>query len=320
MTAAPHIPVLRDRVVEIFRDAPDGVIVDATLGAGGHARAIAQARRSPGEARAMTVVGIDRDPAALESARASWDELDDVTLHAVQARFDELEVVLENLDVGAVAGVLFDLGVSSMQLDAADRGFAYRYDGPLDMRMDPSLPMSADDLVNASKPSELLRVLQIFGQERFAARIVRAIVDARPITSTGRLADVVRLAIPAAARRTGGHPATRTFQALRIAVNGELESIERALPLALDRLVVGGVCAVVSYHSLEDRIVAHAFAEATRGCVCPPDMPVCGCGRTPWAEYLTRRGVVPSEEEVARNPRARSARLRAVRRIAGSAR
>ncbi|MEX2324661.1 MAG: 16S rRNA (cytosine(1402)-N(4))-methyltransferase RsmH, partial [Nitriliruptoraceae bacterium] len=216
-----------------------------------------------------------------------------------------------------VAGILLDLGLSSMQLDAPLRGFSYRYEAPLDMRMDPDRAMSAADLVNDAPQHELARIIRTYGEERFADRIARAIVGQRPVMTTTQLADIVRAAIPAAARRTGGHPATRTFQALRIAVNHELDVLDDVLPQAIDIVVPGGVVAALSYHSLEDRRVKHAFSQAAQGCICPPTMPVCGCGRAPLVEEIIRKVVQPCDDEIAENPRARSARLRAVRRVAG---
>jgi 16S rRNA (cytosine1402-N4)-methyltransferase len=211
--------------------------------------------------------------------------------------------------------VFLDLGISSMHVDRAERGFSYRQPGPLDMRMDPSSTTTAADLVNDLEVRELARILRRYGDERFADRIARAIVAARPLTSTTELAEVVRDAIPQAARRTGGHPATRTFQALRIAVNAELEALEAILPTAIERLAPGGVFAVLSYHSLEDRLVKRAFADAATGCICPPGLPVCACGHTPAVEHVVRRPERPDEDELATNPRASAARLRAVRRL-----
>ncbi|MFA9428944.1 16S rRNA (cytosine(1402)-N(4))-methyltransferase RsmH [Egicoccus sp. AB-alg2] len=311
---APHVPVLLDRVVALFADAPDGVYVDGTLGAAGHAAAVLQARADRyGHA---TLVGLDRDPHALALARAHLAEVGGaVEVHLVRTRFDGIAEVLDDLGIDRVAGVFLDLGISSMHVDEAERGFSYRQDGPLDMRMDPDLPRTAADLVNDLDARELARILRRYGDERFADRIARAVVAARPLSRTVELAEVVRNAIPAAARRTGGHPATRTFQALRIAVNGELDALEQILPVALDRLAVGGVFAVLSYHSLEDRAVKRAFADAATGCVCPPGLPVCACGRTPQVEHLIRRPERPSPDEAAANPRATAARLRVVRRL-----
>jgi 16S rRNA (cytosine1402-N4)-methyltransferase len=315
-SAAPHDPVLLDRVVELLAAAPDGVVVDATLGAGGHAHAVIEARLERyGQAH---LVGLDRDPSALELAgRRLEHHLDDpaVTLTLVRTRFDGLPRVLDELGIEQVAGGLFDLGISSMHVDQADRGFSYRHEGPLDMRMDPTQPTTAAELVNGLSAGELARLLRTLADERFADRIARAIVAARPLTTTTQLAEVVRDAIPAAARRRGGHPATRTFQALRIAVNDELEALEAVLPVAIERLAPGGVLVALSYHSLEDRLVKHAFAAAARGCVCPPGLPVCACGRTPSVEPLVRKAERPTEDEIAVNRRASAARLRAVRRL-----
>jgi len=317
--ATPHVPVLLETVTELL-ERPDGVVVDVTLGAGGHAAAIA-ARRLQLWGRA-DLLGIDRDESALALARERLQrELDDprVRVRLVHARADELARVLDDEGIDRVAGVLMDLGVSSMHLDRAERGFSYRTDGPLDMRMDPSRGTTAGDLVNDLDAPELARLIARHGEERFARRIADAIVAARPLTGTVRLAEVVRDAIPAATRRTGGHPATRTFQALRIAVNDELASLAATLPVAIDRLTDDGVLVVMSYHSLEDRIVKRAFADAATGCVCPPRLPACACGRTARVAHVVRRPIVADEAERARNPRSASVRLRAVRRLAVAA-
>ena len=317
--ATPHVPVLRETVTELL-ERPDGVVVDVTLGAGGHAAAIA-ARRLQLWGRA-DLLGIDRDESALALARERLQrELDDprVRVRLVHARADELARVLDDEGIDRVAGVLMDLGVSSMHLDRAERGFSYRTDGPLDMRMDPSCGTTAGDLVNDLDAPELARLIARYGEERFARRIADAIVAARPLTGTVRLSEVVRDAIPAATRRTGGHPATRTFQALRIAVNDELASLAATLPVAIDRLTDDGVLVVMSYHSLEDRIVKRAFADAATGCVCPPRLPACACGRTARVAHVVRRPIVADEAERARNPRSASVRLRAVRRLAVAA-
>jgi 16S rRNA (cytosine1402-N4)-methyltransferase len=314
---APHVPVLLDRVVELLTDAPDGVVVDATVGAGGHAAAILDARRERyGHAH---LVGLDRDPHALALATDRLAPLRDdpaCEVALVRTRFDGLGDALDRLGIDRIAGILLDLGISSMHVDRPDRGFSYRHEGPLDMRMDPDQPTSAADLVNGLPARELAGLLRRYADERFADRIARAIVAARPVTTTTELAAVVRDAIPAAARRSGGHPATRTFQALRIAVNGELDALEAVLPIALERLLPGGIAVALAYHSLEDRAVKRAFAAAARGCVCPPDLPVCACGRTALVEPVVRKPERPSATEVAANPRASAARLRAVRRLA----
>jgi len=315
-SAAPHVPVLLDTVVELL-ERPDGVVVDVTLGAAGHAAAIV-ARRLQLWGRA-DLLGIDRDESALALARERLaGEIEDPRVHIrmVHARADELARILDDQGIERVSGVLMDLGVSSMHLDRPERGFSYRHDGPLDMRMDTSRGSSASDLVNGLDASSLADLIRRYGEERFARRIADAIVAARPIEGTVRLAEIVRDAIPAATRRTGGHPATRTFQALRIAVNEELASLEATLPVAIERLAEDGVLVVLSYHSLEDRIVKRALADAATGCICPPRIAVCGCGRTPAVEHVIRRPIGPGDEELAANPRSGSVRLRAVRRLA----
>ncbi|MFZ0494064.1 MAG: 16S rRNA (cytosine(1402)-N(4))-methyltransferase RsmH [Acidimicrobiia bacterium] len=291
-----HNPVMVDEVVDLFRPIPDGAIVDATYGGGGHSRALSNDL-------GRDLIALDRDA-----------DVDDEAVH--HRNFRDLSSVLDEVDAGEVAGVLFDLGVSSHQLDEAERGFSYRLTGPLDMRMGPDAVVGAGTIVNEWGEASLARVLRQYGEERFAERIAKSIVCARPIRDTIHLADVVKEAVPAATRRTGGHPARRAFQALRIAVNEELEALETGLDAAIDALVVGGRCVVISYHSLEDRIVKQRFAMGAEGCVCPPDLPVCGCGRTAEIRILTRRPMTPSEEEVARNPRARSAKLRAAEKVA----
>jgi 16S rRNA (cytosine1402-N4)-methyltransferase len=316
VTARPHVPVLLERTVELLTSAPDGPTLDATLGAGGHAHAVLEARL--GRYGHAALVGLDRDPSALELAAehlAALAARDEVELHLVRTRFDGLDAALDGVGIDRVAGVLFDLGISSMHVDRAERGFSYRQDGPLDMRMDPDGPTTAADLVNELPVGQLAHLLRRFGEEPMADRIARAIVATRPHETTAPFAEVVRDAIPAARRRTGGHPATRTFQALRIAVNGELEALEAALPAALDRLAPGGICVALSYHSLEDRAVKRAFADAARGCTCPPGLPVCACGRVPLVEHVVRKVERPEAAEVAANPRASAARLRAVRRL-----
>ncbi len=313
---APHVPVLCEAVTELL-ERPDGVVVDVTLGAGGHSAALV-ARRLQLWGRAA-ILGIDRDESALLLAREQLAQaLEDprVDVQFVHARADELARVLDDRGIDQVAGVLMDLGVSSMHLDQGARGFSYRSDGPLDMRMDRTQGVTASSLVNELDVVALSSLLRRFGEERFARRIAQAIVDARPIASTAQLAEIVRRSIPAATRRTGGHPATRTFQALRIAVNDELASLEAALPIAIERLMEDGVLVVMSYHSLEDRIVKRVFASAAAGCTCPPRLAVCACGRTPLVEHVIRRPIGPDAAELRRNPRSSSVKLRAVRRLA----
>jgi 16S rRNA (cytosine1402-N4)-methyltransferase len=310
-----HVPVLLERVTELLAPAlaADGaVLVDATLGLAGHSLALLEAH--PG----LRLIGLDRDPDARAEAARRIEAAgfsDRVTL--VPAVFDELPDVLDRLGLTEVQGVLFDLGVSSLQLDRPDRGFSYSADAPLDMRMDPEAPRTAADVVNTYSSGDLTRVLRVYGEERFAARIAAAITrerDREPFTRTGRLAELVRDAIPAATRRTGGHPAKRTFQALRIEVNDELGVLERALPAALEALAVGGRIAVITFHSLEDRIVKQAFAEGAADRT-PPGMPVPLPELAPVLRLLTRGGEAPGEAETATNPRAASARIRAAERI-----
>ncbi len=314
-----HVPVLLDRVVELLGPAcalPGAVLVDATLGLAGHSLALLRAH--PG----LRVVGLDRDPQARAEASAriaAAGFADRVTV--VPAVFDELPAVLDSLGIDRVQAVLFDLGVSSLQLDRPERGFSYATDAPLDMRMDPTAPRTAADVVNGYSAAELTRVLRVYGEERFAARIAHAIVRERarqPLTGTARLAELVRDAIPAATRRTGGHPAKRTFQALRIEVNDELGAIERALPAAVDALAVGGRIAVISFQSLEDRIVKQTLAAGATDRT-PPGLPVPLPEYGPVLRLLTRGGEAPSEAEQAANPRSASARIRAAERIRVSA-
>jgi 16S rRNA (cytosine1402-N4)-methyltransferase len=310
-----HVPVLLERVTELLGPAcalPGAVLVDATLGLAGHSLALLDAH--PG----LRLVGLDRDPdARAEAARriAAAGHTDRATL--VPAVFDELPDVVDSLGIDEVQGVLFDLGVSSLQLDRPDRGFSYSADAPLDMRMDPTTGRTAADVVNTYTPGELTRVLRVYGEERFASRIASAIDRERrrePFTRTGRLAELVRSSIPAATRRTGGHPAKRTFQALRIEVNDELGVLERALPAALEAVAVGGRIAVITFHSLEDRIVKQALAAGATDRT-PPELPVPVPELSPVLRLLTRGGEAPSDAEVAANPRAASARVRAAERI-----
>jgi 16S rRNA (cytosine1402-N4)-methyltransferase len=309
-----HVPVLLERCLELLAPAlnrPGAVHVDATLGLGGHAEAVLAAHPE------LTLVGLDRDPQALELAGRRLAGYAERT-HLVHAVYSELPDVLGRLDIAAVNGFLFDLGVSSLQLDQAARGFAYAQDAPLDMRMDQSRGATAEDVVNTYSAADLARILRVYGEERFASRIAAAIVRERsrsPLTSSARLAELVRDAIPAPARRTGGHPAKRTFQALRIEVNGELAALETALPAALDALAPGGRVVVLSYHSLEDRLVKRAFAERATS-KAPVDLPVELPGTAPTLRLLTRGGSEPaSDSEIALNPRATSVRLRAAERV-----
>ncbi|MDQ3767460.1 MAG: 16S rRNA (cytosine(1402)-N(4))-methyltransferase RsmH [Actinomycetota bacterium] len=309
-----HRPVLVGAAVELLAPALEngGVFVDATLGRAGHAGAVL--RRAP----RASLVGIDRDPEALEESGDALAPFGDrVTL--VRGRFAELATLLERLGAAPVRGVLFDLGVSSPQLDDPARGFSFRGDGPLDMRMDPAQPASAEDVVNRYPENDLARVIGRLGEERFARRIAKAIVGARPIRGTSALAEVVVDAIPAATRRTGGHPARRTFQALRLEVNREIDELAAALPQAIDVLEPGGRVVAISYHSLEDRLVKRRFIEEARDCTCPPDFPVCTCGAEARVRILVKRPVRPPEEEQANNPRSAAAKLRAAERLTTAA-
>ena len=315
--AAGHLPVMRDRVLELLGPAlepPGAVLVDATLGRAGHAGALLSAH--PG----LRLIGIDTDATAIEESRhALTAYADRVTL--VQAVYDELPQVLAGAGHAVAQGILLDLGVSSPQLDDASRGFAYSKDAPLDMRMNQAGELTAAEVLNTYPADRLARVLRDYGEERFARRIADAVVRERtqaPLTSTSRLAEIVRDSIPAPARRTGGNPAKRTFQALRIEVNGELDVLHRALPAALDVVAVGGRIVVLAYHSLEDRAVKRALAARTADTT-PPGLPVSLEQARPQFRLLTRGAERPAPGEVAANPRATSARLRAAERIKAAA-
>ena len=311
--SAAHVPVLLERVLGLLAPALEGarsVVVDATLGLGGHAEALLRAHPQ------LTLVGLDRDPAALERSRQRLDPFRE-RVHLVHAVYDRMPEVLESLGLSQVDGVLFDLGVSSMQLDVAERGFAYAQDAPLDMRMDQSSGPTAAEVLNSYPVRELARVLSEYGEERFAMRIAAAIVRERaraPLASTARLAELVRDAIPAATRRTGGHPAKRTFQALRVEVNGELAALASVLPSALAALPVGGRIVVLSYQSLEDRLVKQNLARLASDTT-PPDLPVPLADHGPQLRLLTRGAEPASAAELEANPRAASVRLRAAERI-----
>jgi len=311
-SSTDHLPVLAAEVRELLAVQPGETVVDATFGAGGHASLLAADLRGKGK-----FIAIDRDP----TVRPYFDRFKRET--GLQARFlrGEASIVLAQLaenDVRADA-ILLDLGVSSMQLDRPERGFSYAVDAPLDMRMDPRAEVSARDLVNESGERELTQIFKRYGEERYARQIAKAIGRERrrhPIERTGELVEIIRSAIPAPARFGDGHPAKRVFQALRIAVNDELSELEAALPAAFDMLRPGGRLAVISFHSLEDRLVKRFLRDKEKGCTCPPDFPVCVCGKEPELRALGRKAVRPSNREVAANPRAASARLRAAVRTA----
>ena len=313
MDTPHHVPVLLDRVVALLAPALDhdgSVMVDATLGLGGHSEAVLTT------CELARVVGIDRDPDALELARTRLAPFGD-RFTAVHAVYDELPEVIRGLGLDAVDAVLFDLGVSSMQLDVRDRGFAYREDAPLDMRMDTSAGATAADVLNTYSAAELARVLKEYGEEKFARKIAHAVVRERekePFTTSARLVELLYAEIPAPARRTGGHPAKRTFQALRMEVNDELAVLRRAIPAAIEAIDLGGRVVVESYHSLEDRLVKRAFTAATRLDV-PPDLPFVPEGSEPAFRLVTRGAEQADEHEIEQNPRAASVRLRALERV-----
>jgi 16S rRNA (cytosine1402-N4)-methyltransferase len=317
MTSPAHVPVLLDRVVALLApslQSPGAVMVDATLGLGGHTEAVLT------RCELARVIGIDRDPEALARAGERLAGFGD-RFTGVHAVYDELPDVLDELELDAVDAVLFDLGVSSMQLDVRERGFAYAADAPLDMRMDGTTGPTAADVLNTYSAKDLARVLREYGEERFASKIAAAVVRQReqePFATSARLVELLYAEIPAPARRTGGHPAKRTFQALRMEVNDELTVLRRALPAAIDAIRVGGRVVVESYHSLEDRMVKQAFTAVTRSTV-PPDLPVVPDELQPAYRLVTRGAERAGDDETATNPRAASVRLRAVERIKGAA-
>ena len=304
---AYHRPVLMEETLAALDIRPEGVYLDGTAGGGGHAFAVAS-RLTTGR-----LIALYRDPDAVREASRRLEGLSAVV---VQANFTAMDRVLRELDVEAVDGILLDIGVSSHQLDAPERGFSYHHDAPLDMRMSQSGPTAAD-LVNTLSEQELADVFFRYGEEKFSRPIARAIGRERekePIVTTGRLAEIIKNAVPAAARRDG-HPARQVFQALRIAVNGELDCLSTALDTAFGCLKDGGRLAVITFHSLEDRMVKQRFAAWRQGCICPPDFPVCVCGRTPAAELVLRKPAQASRIELEENPRSRSAKLRCIRRL-----
>jgi 16S rRNA (cytosine1402-N4)-methyltransferase len=309
--SATHVPVLAGELIELLDPQPGEVAVDCTFGGGGHARLVADRLGPEG-----LLIAVDRDPVAEERFAALAEETA-CRLRFIRAGFaDALEQLRE--ERVSVDLAYMDLGMSSMQVDTWARGFSYAYDAPLDMRMDPGQELTAADVVNGWDERQLARVFREYGEERFARPIARAIVRRRsraPLTTTNALVETIVDAVPAPARFGGGHPAKRVFQAVRIAVNDELAQLDAGLPRAWDRLRPNGRFAGITFHSLEDRRVKRFLAARTQGCICPPDLPVCGCGRVPEAELLTRRSVAPTPGEVAANPRAKSARMRAARKL-----
>jgi len=304
-SATDHVPVLAEEVRTALAVQPGETVLDGTFGAGGHATLLAADLQGRGK-----VIAVDRDPTAKTYFERFTKRAGGVQTRLLRGDFAVVLPQLASNDV-KVDAVLLDLGVSSMQLDRPDRGFSYSVDAPLDMRMDPTQDLDARELVNTWSERDLTHIFRKYGEERYAKQIARAIVKNRPFERTGELVDVIKGSIPAPARFGDGHPAKRVFQALRIAVNDELGSLEAALPAALELLRPGGRLAVISFHSLEDRIVKHFLRDKERGCTCPPDFPVCVCGHEPELRAIQRRPIRPGEAEIAANPRAASARLRA---------
>ncbi|MCI1480316.1 MAG: 16S rRNA (cytosine(1402)-N(4))-methyltransferase RsmH [Eggerthellaceae bacterium] len=312
-----HIPVLLDECLEYLKLKPNTTFVDATLGGAGHSLEVAKAIGAGG-----TLIGIDQDEVALAAASERLGALpDDVRpeLHLLRGNFGSLDDLLVQAEVPAIDAILFDIGVSSVQIDTPSRGFSFKETAPLDMRMDPGTQtLTAEEIVNHYTAADLTRIIRTYSDEKWANRIAEFIVKERerePIRTSDQLVEIIKAAIPASARRRGGHPAKRTFQALRIEVNSELDVLRSGLEAAIRWLAPGGRVAVISYHSLEDRIVKDTFRTFATGCICPPEIPVCTCGHVPIVKLVTHRPVVPTPEEVERNPRARSAKLRVAEKL-----
>ena len=307
-----HRTVLLEEAVTGLNIKADGVYVDCTLGGGGHSELILSKLGAEGR-----LVAIDQDIKAIENAkeRLAWSGKQ---INFVQRNFKYIKEIIESLEIAKVDGIVYDLGISSPQVDEGERGFSYWSEATLDMRMDKSAQLTAHEIVNCWDESELIRIIYEYGEERFAKRIAQSIIRERQIKSietTTVLADIVKNSIPAATRRTGGHPARRTFQAIRIAVNDELNVFKESLIAAINLLNAGGRISVITFHSLEDRICKEVFNEYAGGCICPPDLPICGCGIKPTIKIITKKPVVPSALEIAENPRARSAKLRIIERL-----
>ena len=312
MSEFHHVPIMKDEILSLLRPERGGVFADGTLGGGGHALAILTQMQGKG-----SYYGIDRDAEAIEAATKRLANFENFT--ALRGNFHDMQRLLHNAGVEKVDGILLDLGVSSYQIDETERGFSYQTDAPLDMRMDQDAAFSAYNIVNGYSFEQLCRILRDYGEERFADRIADAIIRERekcPIERTGALSELVKQAIPVKARyKESQHPARRTFQALRIEVNGELDGLETALIMAEDMLLPGGILAVITFHSLEDRIVKQTFRRFEDPCICDRKAPICTCGRLPSSKVLTRKPICASEEEVRENPRAHSAKLRAIRKL-----
>jgi len=310
-----HKPVLLAEVLAYLNPQPQKVIVDCTLGGGGHSSALLEKILPGGR-----LIALDQDRDAIAAAQKILKPFGTENFTIIHGNFVNLRYFLQQAGIAEVDAVLYDLGVSSYQLDEGERGFSYRQDALLDMRMDRTAPFSAADLVNQKSAAELSRIIFEYGEERWAKRIAEFIVQERengPITTTGQLTEIIKKAIPKGARKEGPHPAKRTFQALRIAVNRELEILEQSLEDGADFLKPGGRAAVITFHSLEDRIVKRTFQRMAQGCICPKDLPVCVCGRRPRVKILTGKPVLPGEEELTDNPRARSAKLRVAEKLTG---
>lgn len=312
-----HIPVLLSECIEALHLYEGQTYVDATLGGAGHSLEVAKRIGRSGH-----LIGIDQDEVARRAARERLEALpDDIrpTIDVVEGNFGDLDSLLVVAQIPSIDAILFDLGVSSVQIDTPARGFSFKETGPLDMRMDPSKnTLTAAEIINTYNAADLARVIRQYSDERWASRIADFVVEARkehPITETEQLVDIIKAAVPASARRAGGHPAKRTFQALRIEVNGELDVLRSGLQAAVRWLAPGGHIAVISYHSLEDRIVKDLFKKLSQGCTCPPDLPICVCGNKPILKVLTRKPILPTPEEIKRNPRSRSAKLRVAQRL-----
>lgn len=302
-----HVPVLYQEVLEALNPSPGEVYVDGTVGAGGHARGIIQAILPGGK-----LLGLDRDPAAIEIAKIQLEEYGEQVV-LIQSSYTRLNPHLNNLNWKTVDGILLDLGLSSMQLDDPERGFSFQTAGPLDMRFDPSSSLSAADFVNQSSKEDLANLIFDYGEERYSRKIADAIIANRPLEDTQELADIITRTI--GKTPSGIHPATRTFQALRIAVNHELEALEAFLPTALDVLKPGGRLAIIAFHSLEDRIVKQYFRRESSDCICPTELPQCVCGHVARIKEITRRPIRPEDSEINHNPRARSAKLRVIEKL-----